>query len=133
MWFVAQLSELYRILDYVRRQAEHAGLDRKTLNRLELVCEEAIVNVMRYAFPNHKGEIGVFCETYPDRFDVILRDRGIPFNPTHAMSDHVTTEIATDPPIGGVGLCLIRRLIDNVTYHWDGNENVLRLSIHKGR
>ncbi len=129
MWFPAQLSELYRILDYIRSHAKHAGLGPTELHRLELVSEEAVVNVMHHAFPHQTGVIEVACEVHPHRFDLILKDHGIPFNPTECTFDPETIKHVSDPPIGGVGLCLIHRLIDEVSYTRNGDENILRLGI----
>lgn len=77
----SELGNLKRFLDYVHEVAENAGCSDLYINQLELVTEEAVVNVMNYAYPNGDGMIQLFCKVDNSSFSIELSDSGTPFNP----------------------------------------------------
>ena len=103
---------------------------------LNLAVEEAVVNVINYAYP--KGtegdiEINITNSLIPDLsessteviFTVI--DQGVPFDPTtHDEAD--TTSELEERQIGGLGIHLIRNIMDRVEYQRDGNSNKLTMT-----
>lgn len=131
MDFSAHLDNLAEMLAYIRNHGHELGVPEDVIRKMELACEEALVNVISYAYPNNPGKISLTCKKNGDhRFEVEIRDWGIPFNPID-----VEVEIEKDKPIedrkvGGLGIYLIRKTIDEISYRRDGEENIFRLALN---
>lgn len=134
MQFEAQLEDLPHMLDFVKTSARTSLLPDNLVHKIELASEEALVNIISYAYPKRessKRPIYLHCESNLNHFTVVIRDKGISFNP-------ILAEVAIDKnspvekrPIGGLGIYLIRQLMDEVTYQREADENVLKLSVKK--
>ena len=94
---------------------------------LNLVLEEAVVNVIQYAYP--EGEEGTLTidvewKEQEQLLQFTLSDAGKPFDPT-AVPDADTSLSVEERPIGGLGIFLIRQMMDGVEYRYYNNRNVL--------
>ncbi len=127
--FLAEFDKLPAVFEWIRQCCKEAYLEGKETRRAELALEEVLVNVVRYAYPEHKGEVHLTCELYPgDRLMFIVKDRGIPFNP-------ILQKPRTDPLAeleereeGGLGILFTQNLMDLIDYQRDGPFNVLFLT-----
>ena len=112
---------------FVERVAEELGYDMSETMNLNLAIEEAVVNVMNYAYPSGtEGEVHVDAEANDLRLKFVITDKGIPFDPT-AKEDADTSLSAEDRPIGGLGIYLVRQLMDSMNYERVNGCNVLTL------
>lgn len=129
MEFDASMKCLEDMMVYIRKQAYACGLDKHLIHKMELPCEEAIVNIISYAYPHGgSGKLKIDCEKNHSRFVVILRDHGVPFNPIDAEINPQLNQPIQDRKIGGLGIYLMRNVIDEACYQRLGDENVLRLA-----
>jgi serine/threonine-protein kinase RsbW len=128
MEFLADLSTLEEMMHYLRSEAARIEVDEKTVHKMELACEEAIVNIISYAYPDQKGPLIITCSLKGHRFEIVLRDRGIPFNPIDVEVNPQIDKPVLERSIGGLGIYLIRKTIDEAYYQRVGNENILRLT-----
>lgn len=128
--FPATLSHLEQMIGYICDQAKNEGMEEKKVYRMELACEEALVNIISYAYSNstNPGTLSVDCETVGQRFQVTIRDRGRSFNPFECELHPQTDLPIQERRIGGLGIFLIRKVIEEASYQRQGDENVLRLS-----
>ena len=95
---------------------------------LNLAMEEAVVNVMDYAYPEGtEGEVDIEAIADEAQLHFTISDSGKPFDPT-AKEEVDTTLSAEERPIGGLGIHLIRQLMDNISYERKDGKNILRLS-----
>ena len=117
---ITQLSEL------VETVCEEKGLDMALTMNLNLALEEAVVNVMSYAYPDSQGDVKVDIIIDDQKVVSILTDSGIPFDPTQ-KGDVDTTLPAEERPIGGLGIHLVKQIMDKVSYQYVGNQNILTL------
>jgi anti-sigma regulatory factor (Ser/Thr protein kinase) len=94
---------------------------------IRLVCEELVVNVVDYAYPD--GVVG-YLDVDIDRDDkaitIQLRDGGTPFNPLDRDMPDTTTPLK-DRPIGGLGIFITIKKMDDVKYEYVNNENVITI------
>ena len=122
----ADVSSLPRFTEFVRQGALAAGLPESEMGKLELVLEEIVVNVARYAYPKSKpGTADVrWAVTVPGRLLVQVRDRGRPYNPLDGAPPGLEQEL-TDRPVGGLGIFLVKSLADSASYAREGDHNVL--------
>ncbi|MBO7120578.1 MAG: SpoIIE family protein phosphatase [Bacteroidaceae bacterium] len=113
---------------FVKGVAEDLSLSKTLTGKLRLAVEEAVVNVMEYAYPQGKtGEIGIRAISNGHRLQFVISDSGRPFNPTE-VSAADTTLSAEERPIGGLGILLVRELMDSINYERIDGKNVLTLS-----
>lgn len=116
---VPQLNE------FIDAVADELGLDMSLGMSLNLAIEEAVVNVMDYAYPQGEmGEVKIDVEADDEFLTFIISDAGIPFDPTK-KEDADTTLSAEERPIGGLGIFLVKQLMDEIVYEYAGNRNVL--------
>lgn len=94
---------------------------------INLALEEAVSNVMLYAYPENKsGQVLVEAEKSSKQIIFTISDSGIPFDPTQKEEPDLTKP-AEERAIGGLGIHLVRQLMDVIEYHRDGNKNILTL------
>ena len=98
---------------------------------INLALEEAVSNVMLYAYPDRTdGEVFVEYLEIPDgegkQLIFTISDSGIPFDPT-AKADADITLSAEERAIGGLGIHLVRQLMDQITYERIDEKNILTL------
>ena len=130
----ATMGNLERLLDFVEACAREAGLDSKNRQQLAIAAEEAIVNVIHYAYPEEVGNIEIACARRGDAVMLIIRDWGVPFDPLKAPEPD-TNRPLEERPIGGMGILLIKKMIPNLRYERKGRANQLtfRIPLVSGR
>ena len=126
------VKEVEKLGSFVKQVAESLSLDKSLTGRLRLAVEETVVNVMEYAYPQGTtGDVNIRATSNSRRLKFIISDSGIPFNPTEVTAAD-TTLSAEERPIGGLGILLVRELMDSINYERINGQNVLTLtkSIH---
>lgn len=129
MEFVAELNNLPKMLEFIRGSAIQKNILEEKIYKIELASEEALVNIISYAFDeNEQNTLIIECKTDKShRFEVVIRDSGIPFNPIDAEVDENVFKPIEERKIGGLGIFMIRKLVDETSYQRVGNENILTL------
>lgn len=122
------LKRVPRLNSFIDEVCEANGFDMSTTIQINLAIEEAVVNVMNYAYPKGtKGDINIEAKSNGDDMKFIIRDTGVPFDPT--VKDEVDITLsAEDREIGGLGIHLIRQIMDNINYERSDGHNVLTLT-----
>ncbi len=122
------VAAISRLAEFINRVCEAAGVDEGFTMQLNLAAEEAVVNVMNYAYPpGTKGDIEVSSRIAGNTVTLVIRDSGVPFDPT-AKADADTTLTVEERPIGGLGIYLVRRLMDSIAYERTADgKNVLTM------
>ena len=122
------ISNIPLLAEFVEAIAEELELDMEISMSLNLALEEAVVNVMNYAYPKDtKGDILIDALTDDDCLKFVITDQGVAFDPT--AKDEVDTSLsAEERPIGGLGIHLVRQLMDNIEYERKDGNNILTLS-----
>lgn len=97
--------------------------------RLRLSIEEAVENVVRYAYDGGIGwlEAGTSLDHDSLLLTVELRDAGVPFNPLEQPDPDVTAK-AEDRNIGGLGIYLCKKLMDSISYRYENGNNILTMT-----
>jgi len=126
--FPAILAHLETMIDFVMRSAEKQGFDKETLGQIRLACEEALVNVVSYAYPGKEGTVEISCAPAPAGGIVIeISDRGVPFDPL-SLPEPDTTLPMEQRKIGGLGIYMVRKIMDDVGYRRADGRNVFTLT-----
>lgn len=127
--FPARVPEVPRAVAAVVAAVEGERLDPETLMHLELCLEEAAVNVCDYAYPAAEGSLVVRAWRAPERLTLQVEDHGVAFDPL-SLAPPDTEASLEERPIGGLGVHLIRRLMNEVRYERIGEANVLTMVLH---
>ncbi len=121
----AILNNLTLIREQVFEQARATGLPPELEPKLDLVLEEILVNVIKYAYPDTDGNMEVECITDADSFCCIVRDWGPPFDPLVVAPPDTEAGIE-ERPIGGLGLMLVSTMTDDCSYVRSDETNELK-------
>lgn len=120
-------GELRRAGAWLREFATAHGLDRQLGYGLELAMDEALTNVMNYAYPDGgTHDIVLELRAAPDGITLDITDDGIPFNPLDHAIDDLASDLEKSRPTGR-GVRLMRQFMDEVTYVRRDGRNVLTL------
>lgn len=122
------VQEVPKLAAFVDEVCEWMGFDPMLTMQLNLAIEEAVVNVMDYAYPpGTKGEVDIEVKADADKLMFTISDNGVAFDPT-AKAEVDTTLSAEERQIGGLGIHLVRHIMDHVEYERKDGRNILRLS-----
>ena len=120
-------KEIPKLSAFVEEVCETVGLNPTDTIQINLAIEEAVVNVMNYAYPPEtQGDVTIEAVSNNERLKFSIIDCGKPFDPT-VQADVDTTLPANMRPIGGLGIHLIRQIMDSINYERLDNLNVLTL------
>ena len=122
-----RLEEVPQMMAFIEDICTEEGIDEMTILGINLALEEAVVNVVNYAYPEGTvGDIEIEVNADAKAITFILRDHGKPFDPTAAKEVDITLS-AEERQIGGLGIHLIRNYMDEVKYDYCDGQNVLTL------
>ncbi|MDR0409836.1 MAG: SpoIIE family protein phosphatase [Spirochaetaceae bacterium] len=112
--------------DWLDKVLHDCAYPEEIHNRLMMVNEEIFMNIASYAYPDTSGNVTVRASKNGSMFTLRYEDAGIPFNPLD-LSDPDISAPLEDRTIGGLGVYLTRKMMDDVEYTRVGNKNVLIL------
>ena len=121
------IKRVPRLNTFIDEVCEANGFDMATIMQINLAIEEAVVNIMNYAYPKGtKGDITIEAKANDTQLSFIISDTGKPFDPTAKAEVDITLS-AEDRAIGGLGIHLIRQIMDNINYERIDGHNILTL------
>ena len=121
------VTQVTTLNTFIKEILQRLSVSKPLAYKIRLALEEAVVNVMKYAYPvGIPGDIRVRVASNGKRLTFIIIDTGVAFNPTEAVA--VDTSLsAEDRPIGGLGILLVRKQMDSINYERTDGKNVLTL------
>ncbi|UKK54512.1 ATP-binding protein [Prevotella sp. E2-28] len=127
------VQDVPQLAAFVDQVCEVAGFSASITMQMNLAIEEAVVNVMNYAYPQGtEGEVRIEAQADENGVQFVIIDSGTPFDPTtEAEAD--TTLSAEERQIGGLGIFLVRQLMDTVSYEYKEGRNMLTLRKEAGK
>ncbi len=121
-------EELPRLSDFLKGVCASLALEKKLGQSLRLATEEAVVNAIKYAYPEgSEGIVSVYADSDRREIRFTIVDAGNPFDPTAAVPPDTRLDVQ-DRPIGGLGILLTRKIMDSVSYARKEGKNVLTLT-----
>ena len=124
-------EQIDAVMDFVNRQLDVLSCPEETRVDLDVAVDELLSNIIRYAYGSETGTVTVRVETQLEPKALILTflDQGAPFDPLAEERPDTTSLPARERPMGGLGLYLVRSLVDEITYARRDGQNVL--TVHK--
>ncbi len=130
MILAATDDQLVHVCNYIHAELHRRRAPKWVYNPLDIASEELFINVCHYAYPDatpeDPGEVRISFEYDPNPPSITVQiiDDGIPYNPL-AKKDAVTPDDIADVPIGGLGILMAKRSVDDMAYERIGESNVL--------
>jgi len=123
----ADRDALTAVCDFVGKAAAASGFDDRTSYACQLAVCEAVENIIKHGYPpGAGGQIEISAASPPGELTIELVDTAPAFDPTRFPIDpRIPT---SEDTVGGRGLLMIRRVMDEVEYRRRGRRNVLRLT-----
>lgn len=127
--FPAKTEELDNVLDFINAELEENECNPKDQMQIAVAVEELFVNVAHYAYDaGSEGPCEVVLDMSADGyFSISMKDLGQPFDPL-AKDDPDITLSAQEREIGGLGIFMVKKFMDRVSYERDGNYNVMTIA-----
>ena len=122
---IAPPDSIARSTEFVVGCATAAGFSPARVREIELVVEEVLVNICHHAYGDAPGEVELRCvQADPEHLLVEFIDSGKPFNILTSPIPELAVEV-DERQVGGLGIPLIRAMMDEVTYRREGDRNIL--------
>ncbi len=122
------IRQISLLTGFISDLAAVRNLDRTLTLNLNLALEEAVVNVLMYAYPEGAiGYVDIHAVLGEHTLEFTITDNGIPFDPTRAPDTDVSVDLE-NRPIGGLGIYLVRAIMDKIEYTWKNGKNILKLT-----
>ena len=125
----ADTAELDNVLSFADAILEELGCSVKAQMQIDIAIEEIFVNIAHYAYPEAEGEAVIYVESGEGpSVTITFEDEGIPYDPLQNEDPDITLS-AEDRPIGGLGIFMVKKSMDEVSYEYKDGKN--RLTIKK--
>ncbi len=125
--FNASMDELDNVLKFIDNEIKDIN-DNKLLTKFNLVVEEIFVNIVSYAYEdkNANNTVTISIKDNDDKTIITFIDSGKHFNPL--IKDDPDISLSADErPVGGLGIYLVKKMMDNVEYEYKDNKNILTI------
>ena len=126
--FPAKIDALSDVLGFVEQALEDYGCPMKVQISVSLAIEEVFVNVANYAYSGGEGDMTLGIEFDEETRAVTFRmtDRGVPFDPLQNPDPDITLS-AEEREIGGLGIFITKKTMNEITYAYENGENILTM------
>jgi serine/threonine-protein kinase RsbW len=121
----ANLNEVDRVREFLRRAIADLPFDEEDRLKVELALHEICVNIVRYAYPRgREGPMIVRIWREGGSLFIEVRDQGIPFNPVRKKNPNLVVKLRRGTP-GGLGVYFFKTLMDGLSYRRANGQNIL--------
>ncbi len=125
--FTADLSSLSEMMSWIRNNLKDSSFTSIGIRKIELALEEALVNIIHYAYEDRQGPITLSYQHHNEFIEWTITDQGVPFNPLiHSIRIDKSTSLE-DRKEGGLGISFIHKFMDELHYKRNNNNNILIL------
>ena len=124
----ATLENLDRVLAFVDAQLEELDCPPRAQMQIDVAVEEIYVNIAHYAYNPETGWAKIVVEVTEEPLSVAImfEDQGTPYNPLEKPDPDITLS-AEERPVGGLGIYMVKKSMDDVLYEYRDGRNILTL------
>ena len=124
----ASTQKLDDVLDFISTELESHDFPMKVQMQIAIAVEEIFVNIANYAYTPTGGDIMVCCEIENDPLAVMIQflDGGRPYNPLEKSDPDITLS-AEERNIGGLGIFMVKKSMDDIRYDYKNEKNILTI------
>ena len=125
--FKANKDSLPEVTEFVEDVLESLDCPMRETMQISVAVEEIFVNIASYAYPDTAGDADVTIESTDNNIIISFEDSGVPFNPLDKEDPDVAAKAEGDS-IGGLGIYMVKKTMDNVEYRYENHHNLLVIS-----
>ena len=131
--FPARYEFLDEIRNFVAEVAHEGGFTEKAIYSLQLAADEAASNIIEHAYQGvANASLQITCDMQDDELIITMRDSGKPFDPSNVKQPNLKADLSKRQ-IGGLGVYLMRKLMDEVCYESNAKTgNLLTMTKRRG-
>lgn len=124
----ASPDSVEKVANYISEQLEKVSCPMKTQMQIGVAVEEIFANIVNYAYGEESGEVEISVDTEdaPDNVTIVFKDSGIQYNPLEKEDPDITLS-SDDRPIGGLGVFMVKKLMDYIVYRYEEGRNILEI------
>ena len=124
----AKTTNIEAVTDFVNEQLEALDCPMKAQMQIDIAIDELFGNIAHYAYNPEIGKATVRVEVIKDPLAVVITfiDNGVPYDPL-AKADPDTTLSAEEREIGGLGIYMVKKSMDEITYEYKDGQNILAI------
>ena len=124
----AKTTNIEAVTDFVNEQLEALDCPMKAQMQIDIAIDELFGNIAHYAYNPEIGKATVRVEVIEDPLAVTITfiDNGVPYDPL-AKADPDTTLSAEEREIGGLGIYMVKKSMDEITYEYKDGQNILKI------
>ena len=124
----ASPDSVEKVANYISEQLEKVSCPMKTQMQIGVAVEEIFANIVNYAYGEETGEVEISVDTEdaPNNVTIVFKDSGIQYNPLEKEDPDITLS-SDDRPIGGLGVFMVKKLMDYVVYRYEEGRNILEI------
>jgi anti-sigma regulatory factor (Ser/Thr protein kinase) len=119
----AKVENLQQVLDFITSRIEAAGGGMKPQMQIEVAAEELFVNIASYAYGDKTGDAEIAIDINDNVASIDFIDSGVPYDPL-AKEDPDVTLSAQERQIGGLGIFMVKKTMDDVLYNYVDGKNI---------
>ena len=124
----ATVENIEAVTDFVNAQLEALDCPMKAQMQIDIAIDELFGNIAHYAYHPEVGDATVRVEVQEDPLAVIITfiDGGVPYDPLAAADPDITLS-AEERAIGGLGIFMVKKTMDEITYRYENGSNILSI------
>ena len=123
----ADVKNITAVLGYVEEDLAQKNVAPKIWPRLITITEEVFSNIAQYAYSG-SGPVNIETSLNADSYTIRFRDSGVPYDPLQKTDPNMTLP-AEERDIGGLGIFIVKKMADSVTYAYQDGQNILTVSV----
>lgn len=125
----SRVENVPAVLQFVAAELAALGCPAQTQAQIKLAVDELFANICFYAYDAGVGPVEITVDAEDQTAVVTVCDRGVPFDPLSAEAPDLSLS-GEERPIGGLGIFLLREMMDDLCYAYRDGRNTLRLKKH---
>ena len=124
----ATIENIETVIDFVNGQLEEIKCPLKAQMQIDIAIDELFGNIAHYAYNPETGPATVRVEVTEDPIAVVITfiDRGMPYDPLKKEDPDITLS-AEERAIGGLGIFMVKKTMDEISYEYKDGKNILRI------
>lgn len=121
----ANRTNLDKVVEFINKELIKFECTSELKTKVDIAVEEIFVNISRYAYDEY-GEVDIDCDVNEDTFmiEIEFKDRGKPYDPLKRTDPDISKTIE-EREIGGLGIFMTKKFMDEIEYKYEENKNVL--------
>ena len=125
----AEIENIPAVTEFVDAELEECGCPMKTQMQIDIAIDELFGNIARYAYDPGTGEatVRVDVKENPAAVEITFIDGGVPYDPLKKADPDVTLS-ADEREIGGLGIFMVKKSMDNIAYEYRDGKNILSIT-----